>query len=70
MLGAKYSLQVCYVTHQATITPSVHASALQQKQAHKSKLSEETQTVNKQKFMLCKFKASALTLFYRVIQLR
>lgn len=67
-LGAKYSLQVCYITHQATITPSVHASALQQNQAHKSKLNEET--VHKEKFMLRNFTASALTLFYNVIQLR
>lgn len=41
ILGAEYSLQVCYITHHTTITPSVHASALQQNQAHKSKLSEE-----------------------------
>jgi hypothetical protein len=67
-LGAKYSLQLCYITHQATVTPSVHASALQQNQAHKSKLSEEM--VHKQKFKLRNFTASAVTLFYKVIQLR
>ena len=52
----------------ATITPSVQASTLQQNQAHKSKLSEET--VHKQKFTLHNITASALTLFYQVIQLR
>jgi hypothetical protein len=67
-LGAKYSLQMFYIAHQATISVSIHASALQQNQEHKSKLSEGK--VHKQEFMPSSFTAYALVLYHKVIQLK